>query len=199
MQLVLHAPRWMMAAIPKRECTGRPGLSLAGLKVMRPRRVHEALLNSSRRAALLCSAPASPCSPALQGRAVPSIVQSSCPLFIIYQSLCCCLCLAASAPPHHARLVRSNSFTPAGSPLFWAVVISLPHLDALGRSCLSTFHPSRAAKSPRSPAVLQAAPSTRTHDTPTPTATATPSPTTPSRHDAAFRRASALGPAASAP
>lgn len=124
-----------MAAIPKRECTqctGRPGLSLAGLEVMRPRRVHEALLNSSRRAALLCSAPASPCSPALQGRAVPSIVQSSCPLFIIYQSLCCCLCLAASAPPHHACLVRSNSFTPAGSPLFWAVVISLPHLERFG-------------------------------------------------------------------
>jgi hypothetical protein len=164
MQLVLHAPRWQPC---------QRGSAMAGLKVMRPRRVHFSLLACTPRPVLH----------RLSSIYCVLYLAAHCPLpplpplppLLVFESLCCCL--AASAPPHHARLVRSNSFTPAGSPLFGAVVISLPHLAALGRSCLSTFHPSRAAKSPRSPAVLQAAPSTRTHDTPTPT----PTPTTPSR------------------
>ena len=163
----------------------RPG-PLAGLEVMRPRRVHEAHLHPQAGLSLYCSCP------------LPLLLYFLAAHCRLLLSLCCCCCSFVVWPPARrpttpvsSALTRSHQL---GARFFGRSSYRCPIWNALGRSCLSTFHPSRAAKSPRSPAVLQAAPSTRTHDTPTPTPTATPS-----RHDAAFRRASALGPAASAP
>ena len=79
-----------MAAIPKRECamagSWRPG-PLAGLEVMRPRRVHEAHLHPQAGLSLYCSCP------------LPLLLYFLAAHCRLLLSLCCCCCSFVVWPP----------------------------------------------------------------------------------------------------
>ena len=142
MQLVLHAPRWIMAAIPKRECamagSWRPG-PLAGLEVMRPRRVHEAHLHPQAGLSLYCSCP------------LPLLLYFLAAHCRLLLSLCCCCCSFVVWPPARrpttpvsSALTRSHQL---GARFFGRSSYRCPIWTLWGDRVSQPSHPSRAAKS----------------------------------------------------